>query len=77
MNTQIYLNGKFRNINPENAVKSMREVESFCASNGIQSIIKLQGGYYFINKDKQFEFIARGLSLISFSDIYNLQKRKN
>ena len=64
-----------RNINPNLSPKNMREVNAFAVANNLLHLLKMQGGYYFINKNRQFEFLARALYLFSFTEYYNTVKR--
>lgn len=71
MTTKIYVCNTWKDIKPENSPKNMREVTSFANFNLLKHLVKLQGGYYIINKNKEFEFLGRTLSSFSFLDYYN------
>jgi len=75
METKIYILNGWVNIKPEQPVNTMRRLNSFCVFNSLKNcIVKLQGGYYLINRNNQFEFIDRTLSNISFDQVFNLLK---
>ena len=75
METKIYVFNGWVNIKPEQTINTMRRLNSFCVFNSLKNcIVKLQGGYYFINSDKQFEFIDRTLSNITFNQVFNILK---
>lgn len=66
--TKIWVRNNWKNINPDNAPRELRELDSFLAFNSTaKCILKGQGGYYRI-KDGILHFISRTLSSLSFKD---------
>ena len=69
----IYANGMFTRVNLKATVNSMKNLHGFCACNSLPSgrIVKLQGGYYILNDDNQWEFIASTLDSLTFEVLFN------
>ena len=69
----IYANGMFTRVNLKATVNSMKKLHGFCACNSLPSgrIAKLQGGYYILNDDNQWEFIASTLDSLTFEVLFN------
>ena len=69
----IYANGMFTRVNLKATVNSMKNLHGFCTCNSLPSsrIAKLQGGYYILNDDNQWEFIASTLDSLTFEVLFN------
>ena len=69
----IYANNMFTRVNLKATVNSMKNLHGFCACNSLPSgrIAKLQGGYYILNDDNQWEFIASTLDSLAFEVLFN------
>ena len=67
----IFINGVFTHINLEHNVKNMRDLHSFCVCNNLPSsrIAKMQGGYYILNNDLEWERVARTLQFFPFHQL--------
>lgn len=75
MNTVIYLNGGYRNINSSDFVNTWKAVTSFIVHNNLRHcLVKQQNGYYKINKDSTLSFVTRNLNMITFGELYHLLK---
>ena len=75
MQTSIWINCGYQEIDPNSAVRSLRNLRSFCAENLLtQNIVKSQGGYYCIQPDGTMLKVFRTLGEVSYSDIYELLK---
>lgn len=75
MNTNIWINGRFTDIDPKQAVKTTRNITSFCVSNNLRDcLFKSQGGWYKLERDGIMVFVTRTLYLISFEDLYSILK---
>jgi len=69
------MTARIKNVNPTLAPKNMREITAFAVHNNLPHLIKMQGGYYYINANKQFQFFSRALYLFSFSDYYEIKNK--
>lgn len=69
----IYANGMFTRVNLKATVNSMKNLHGFCACNSLPSgrIAKLQGGYYILNDEDQWEFISSTLDSLTFEVLFN------
>lgn len=67
----IFANGVFTNVNLEHNVNSMKNLEGFCSCNNLPSgrIAKMQGGYYILNNDLEWERVARTLQFFPFHQL--------
>ena len=69
----IYANGMFTRVNLKATVNSMKNLYGFCACNSLPSgiIAKVQGGYYILNDENQWEFISNTLDSLTFEILFN------
>ena len=69
----IYANNTFTRVNLKATVNSMKNLHGFCACNSLPSgrIAKLQGGYYILNDDNQWELISGTLDSLTFEILFN------
>jgi hypothetical protein len=69
----IYANNMFTRVNLKATVNSMKNLHSFCTCNSLSAgrIAKLQGGYYILNDDDQWEFICKTLDSLTFEILFN------
>jgi hypothetical protein len=69
----IYANNQFTMVNIECTINSMKALQGFCVCNSLPSgkIAKLQGGYYVLNNDEKWDFLAGALSSLSFEVLFN------
>jgi hypothetical protein len=75
METRIYLNKGYRNLKPNDIVKTTRAVESFCVHNSLRScLVKQQGGWYKICLDGILTFVTPALDCITFKELYERLK---
>ena len=51
----------------------MKNLHGFCACNSLPAsrIAKLQGGYYILNDENQWEFISKTLDSLTFEVLFN------
>ena len=72
----IFANGGSTYVNGEHTVNSMKNLHGFCVYNLLPSgrIAKLQGGYYILNNDLKWEYIAPSLNSLPFQVLYNKLK---
>jgi len=49
-------------------INSMKNLHSFCTCNGLPAgrIAKLQGGYYLLNDENEWEFLSESLNGMSY-----------
>lgn len=75
METKIFLQGVYRNIRPNDPVKTSRAITSFASSNNLRDcMFKAQGGWYKIGLDGILIFATRTLYSITFTDLYQILK---
>ena len=69
----IYANGAFTRVNLKATVNNMKNLHGFCACNSLPAsrIAKLQGGYYILNDENQWEFISKTLDFLTFEVLFN------
>ena len=69
----IYANGMFTRVSLKATVNSMKNLHGFCACNSLPSgrIAKLQGGYYILNDESQWEFLSSTLAFLTFEILFN------
>ena len=69
----IYANGTFTRVNLKATVNNMKNLHGFCACNSLPAsrIAKLQGGYYILNDENQWEFISKTLDSLTFEVLFN------
>ena len=76
MDSKIWVAGGWRNIKPEQSVKSFRQVTAFAACNCLPNcLVKAQGGLWRINKDGSMSFISSALNNLTFADLYRVMKQ--
>lgn len=75
MVTNIWLNGRYTEIDPEEPVHTSKAITSFAAHNNLRNcLVRSQGGWYKIHLNGIMTFETRTLYLISFADLYNILK---
>ena len=75
METNIWINGRFTDIKPDQFVNTTKNVHSFCVCNGLTDrLFKSQGGYYKLQKDGRLTFIVRALNQLTFEGLYAAMK---
>jgi bisphosphoglycerate-independent phosphoglycerate mutase (AlkP superfamily) len=69
----IFANNMFTMVHKWKTVNSMKNLQGFCACNELPAgrIAKLQGGYYVLNDNNQWEFISRSLGTLTFEELYD------
>ena len=69
----IYANGIFTRGNLKATVNNMKNLHGFCVCNSLPSgrIAKLQGGYYILNDENQWEFISNTLDSLTFEVLFD------
>ena len=69
----IYANNMFTMVNLDSGIKSLKELHGFCTCNSLPAgkIVKLQGGYYVLDKDNRWEFVAKTLQDLTFKELFN------
>ena len=69
----IYANGMFTRVNLKATINSMKNLHGFCTCNSLPSgrIAKLQGGYYILNDENQWEFLSSTLAFLTFEILFN------
>ena len=69
----IYANNMFTRVNLKATVNNMKNLHGFCACNSLPAsrIAKLQGGYYILNDENQWEFISKTLDSLTFEVLFN------
>ena len=69
----IYANGIFTRVNLKATVNNMKNLHGFCTCNSLPSgrISKLQGGYYILNNENQWEFISNTLYSLTFEILFD------
>lgn len=69
----IYANNMFTMVNLDYNIDSMKALHGFCSCNSLPAgrIAKLQGGYYILNNESKWEFIARALGFLTFGALFN------
>ena len=75
----IYANNAFTRVNLKATVNSVKNLHGFCACNSLPAsrIAKLQGGYYILNDENQWEFISKTLDSLTFEVLINSLTSKN
>ena len=74
--TKIFVNNKYLNINPEDTINTTRRLRSFCISNNLPDcIFKSQGGWYLIKSDGTLKFISRTLNQLTFNETFKAIKK--
>jgi hypothetical protein len=73
---EIYANNMFTRVNIDHNINTMKNFQGFCACNELPSgrFAKLQGGYYVLNDDSEWELVGMSLDSIPFRTIYNKLK---
>ena len=69
----MYANNMFTRVNLKATVNGMKNLHGFCACNSLPSgrIAKLQGGYYILNDENQWEFLSSTLAFLTFEILFN------
>ena len=69
----IYANNMLTRVNLKATVNNMKTLHGFCACNSLPAsrIAKLQGGYYILNDEHQWEFISKTLDFLTFEVLFN------
>src|SRR5690606_32495704 len=70
----------YTNVLGNSTIDNMKNLHSFCSCNNLPSgrIAKLQGGYYILNDNNQWEFLGDSLSRMTFISLYeSLSKLKH
>lgn len=67
--TRIWVRNNYRNVDPDRAPSSTRELDSFLwYNNAPKCFLKGQGGWYKITKDNRLLFVNRVLYTMSFKE---------
>ncbi len=75
MELRIFLNGRYKTIKPDEAVKTTRAIHSFCCYNGLRDcLFKSQGGWYKLGLDGILTFVTPTLDRITFADLFTALK---